>query len=125
MNTPDSLLYTKNHEWVLIEDNVATVGITDFAQGELGDIIYLELPDSGATVVKDDPFGTIEAVKTVADLFAPVPGTIVEVNESLDKSPEKVNKEPYGEGWIIKIEMSDPSELENLMNADEYDKIIQ
>lgn len=125
MSIPSTLLYTENHEWALIEDNVVTVGITDFAQGELGDIIYLELPDEGTAAVGDKPFGTVEAVKTVADLFAPVSGTIVEVNESLNDSPENVNNDPYGEGWIIKIEMSDPSEQDSLMRAEEYAEIIR
>lgn len=124
MNTPTNLLYTKNHEWVLIEDKLATVGISDFAQSELGDIIYFELPEVGKTVIMDEPFGTIEAVKTVADLFTPLSGTILEVNESLNENPEKVNTDPYGEGWIIKIEISNPSEQENLLTAENYAKII-
>jgi len=124
MNTPTNLLYTKNHEWVLIEDKLATVGISDFAQSELGDIIYFELPEVGKTVIMNEPFGTIEAVKTVADLFTPLSGTILEVNESLNENPEKVNTDPYGEGWIIKIEISNPSEQENLLTAENYAKII-
>ena len=124
MNTPTNLLYTKNHEWVLIEDKLATVGISDFAQSELGDIIYFELPEVGKTVIMNEPFGTIEAVKTVADLFTPLSGTILEVNESLNENPEKVNADPYGEGWIIKIEISNPSEQENLLTAENYAKII-
>ena len=124
MKIPANLLYTKNHEWTLIEKNIATVGITDYAQGELGDIIFFELPEVGADVVSDNPFGTIEAVKTVGDLFAPVSGTVVEINESLNTHPENVNDDPYGEGWIIKIELSDPSEKNNLLSADAYDEFI-
>ena len=125
MNTPTNLLYTKNHEWVLIEDKLATVGISDFAQSELGDIIYFELPEVGKTVIMNEPFGTIEAVKTVADLFTPLSGTILEVNESLNENPEKVNTDPCGEGWIIKIEISNPSEQENLLTSENYAKIIR
>ncbi|MFQ6674503.1 MAG: glycine cleavage system protein GcvH [Fidelibacterota bacterium] len=125
MNTPTHLLYTKSHEWVLLENTLAIVGITDFAQGELGDIIFLEFPEVGHTVAKDDPFGTIEAVKTVADLLAPLSGKIVEINDSLDDSPEKVNTDPYGDGWIVKMELSDPSETSQLLGADDYAEIIK
>lgn len=125
MNTPADLLYTEDHEWASIQDNLVTVGITDFAQNELGDIIYLEFPEKGKAVAKGEPFGTVEAVKTVVDLFAPVSGTVVEVNESLNDNPEKVNEDPYGEGWIIRIEMSDPSEKATLLKAADYARIIQ
>jgi len=124
MNIPADLLYTKNHEWISIEENLATIGITDYAQSELGDIIFLELPEKGETVTIDNPFGTIEAIKTVADLFAPLSGNVITVNETLNDSAEKVNNDPYGEGWIIKIELSDPSQQYNLLNAEQYAKII-
>ena len=125
MNTPANLFYTKNHEWTLIEKHLVTIGITDFAQSELGDIIFLELPEVGTTVAKDSPFGTVEAVKTVADLFAPLSGTVIATNETLENNPEKVNSDPYGEGWMIKMEILDPTEQDNLLKADRYAKIIQ
>ena len=123
MLIPDNLFYTKTHEWVKLEDGIATVGITDFAQGELGDIIYFELPDEGIEVTQYDPFGTIEAVKTVADLLAPFSGKIVEVNSNLEDSPESVNEDPFGSGWIVKIEILDEKEKEQLNSADEYEKL--
>ncbi|HIA28703.1 MAG TPA: glycine cleavage system protein GcvH [Candidatus Marinimicrobia bacterium] len=123
MLIPDNLFYTKTHEWVKLEDGIATVGITDFAQGELGDIIYFELPDEGMEVTQYDPFGTIEAVKTVADLLAPFSGKIVEVNSNLEDSPESVNEDPFGSGWIVKIEILDEKEKEQLNSADEYEKL--
>ena len=123
MLIPDNLFYTKAHEWVKLEDGIATVGITDFAQGELGDIIYFELPDEGMEVTQYDPFGTIEAVKTVADLLAPFSGKIVEVNSNLEDSPESVNEDPFGSGWIVKIEILDEKEKEQLNSADEYEKL--
>lgn len=123
MNTPAELKYTKDHEWAKIDGDIALIGITDFAQGELGDIIFVEFPSVGQTLKKDDPFGTIEAVKTVADLFAPLSGEVVEINEALEDAPESVNSDPYGEGWIVKIKLSDLDELDSLMSADDYKQI--
>ncbi len=120
MNIPKGLLYTKDHEWAKKNGDELTVGITDFAQGELGDIIFVELPSVGDEFEGGDPFGTIEAVKTVADLFMPVSGEIVEVNDNLEDNPEAVNKDPYGAGWIVKIKISDESELDDLLSADGY-----
>lgn len=124
MNLPEGLKYTKEHEWVRLEGDIAVVGITDFAQGELGDIVYVEVETVGETLDKDEVFGTVEAVKTVSDLFLPVTGEIVEFNESLEQSAELVNSDPYGEGWMIKIRVSDPSELDGLMDAREYEKMV-
>lgn len=124
MNVPAELKYTEDHEWAKIDGDVATVGITDYAQGELGDVVFVELPEVGATIQKGDTFGTIEAVKAVADLFAPVSGEVIEVNEKLGAEPETVNKDPYGEGWMIKVKLSDPSEVDDLMNADQYKEKI-
>lgn len=124
MNVPPELSYTESHEWVKLDGSTATMGITDYAQDELGDIIYLEFPELGKEVTRGEPFGTIEAVKTVADLFAPLSGTVTEVNESLNVDPEKVNRDPYGKGWMVKFNLSDSSEQENLLTADEYAKII-
>ncbi|MEO1436684.1 MAG: glycine cleavage system protein GcvH [Bacteroidota bacterium] len=124
MKTPDNLKYSKEHEWVLVlEGNIATVGITDFAQGELGDIVYVEVETEGETLSKDDVFGTVEAVKTVSDLFMPVSGKILEFNESLEQTPETVNEDPYEAGWMIKVELSDPSELDELMDAGAYQEL--
>ncbi|MBX3042565.1 MAG: glycine cleavage system protein GcvH [Candidatus Kapabacteria bacterium] len=120
MNFPNDLKYTEDHEWVRVNGNIAEVGVTDHAQGELGDIVYIDIPDSEAEVSQNDTFGTIEAVKTVADMFAPVSGKIVDVNNALNNAPETVNQDPYGAGWIVKIEMSNLSELDNLMDADAY-----
>ncbi len=125
MEIPEDLQYTEEHEWVLVEDDIATVGITDYAQSELGDVVYVELPQVGDLVQQMEPFGTIEAVKTVADLFAPVSGEVIEVNTLLEESPHRVNEDPYGEGWLIKVKMSDPSELENLLSAEEYSNLVQ
>lgn len=124
MNIPQDLQYTTDHEWVRNEDGIITIGISDFAQGELGDIIFVELPEIGQEFDKSDPFGTIEAVKTVADLFAPVTGKIVEVNESLEDAPESVNNDCYGAGWIIKMKYSDHSELDDLISAADYEKSL-
>lgn len=124
MNIPTELKYTKEHEWIKIEDKRATIGITDYAQGELGDIVFVELPTVGEELTQMKPFGTIEAVKSVSDIYAPVSGKVVEVNSSLDDEPMSINKDPYGDGWIIKIEMSDPKELEKLLDADGYKKLI-
>jgi glycine cleavage system H protein len=122
MNIPAGLQYTKDHEWVKIEGNTAIVGITDFAQGELGDIVYVDISSVGQTVAEGDVFGTVEAVKTVSDLYMPVSGKVLEVNPALDGSPEKVNEDPYGEGWMIKIEVSATSSA--LLSADQYKELI-
>jgi glycine cleavage system H protein len=124
MNIPSELKYTKDHEWVRIEGDVATVGITDFAQGELGDIVYVEVETLDESLDKEEVFGTVEAVKTVSDLFLPLSGEIVAFNESLEDEPEKVNSDPYGEGWMIKIKLSDASEIEDLMTDDDYKELI-
>ena len=124
MNIPENLKYTKDHEWVTVSGNIATVGVTDFAQGELGDIVFVEIETEGEDLEKEEVFGTIEAVKTVSDLFMPVSGKIIEVNPELESTPELVNKEPYGEGWMIKIEISNPAELEGLLDAKQYAELI-
>ena len=120
MNIPENLKYTKDHEWLSLDGDVATVGVTDFAQSELGDIVYVEIETEGETIDTNEVFGTVEAVKTVSDLFMPVSGEIIAVNEDLDDSPEKVNESPYEDGWMIKIKLSDPSELDGLLSADDY-----
>ena len=125
MKIPKDLKYTNDHEWVKIEGDVATVGITDFAQGELGDIVYVEVETVDETLVREEVFGTVEAVKTVSDLFAPLSGEIIEFNESLEDEPEKVNTDPYGEGWMVKIKFSNPSELEDLLSAEEYTEVVE
>ena len=124
MNIPAELKYTKDHEWVSVDGDVATVGITDFAQGELGDIVYVEVETLDETLEMEAVFGTVEAVKTVSDLFLPVSGEIVEFNDSLETEPELVNSDPYGQGWMIKVKMSDPSEAEGLLSADDYAALI-
>ncbi len=124
MNIPSNLKYTKDHEWIRVEETFAVIGITDFAQGELGDIVYLEIETVGETIAKEEIFGTIEAVKTVSDLFMPVSGEILEMNESLTDAAEMVNKDPYGEGWLIKIKISDVDELDELLSAEEYNELI-
>ena len=124
MNFPENLKYTKDHEWVLINGNTATIGITDFAQSELGDIVYVEIETDGDTLEKEAVFGTVEAVKTVSDLFMPVSGKITEFNSGLTKNPESVNKDPYGNGWMIKVDMSNASEVNDLMSAVDYKKLI-
>lgn len=118
MNIPSDLLYTKDHEWVKIDGDIATVGVTDFAQGELGDIVYVEIETEGESIDAGEVFGTVEAVKTVSDLFMPLSGEVVEVNEALESNPEVVNSDPYGEGWMIKIKISDKGDL--LMSAEDY-----
>lgn len=124
MNIPEDLKYTREHEWIRDNgDGTATVGVTDFAQGELGDIVFVELEEVGFEFDKDESFGTVEAVKTVSELFAPVSGSITEINEQLEDQPELVNDDPYGDGWMIKLEMSDAGELDDLMTADEYKEI--
>ncbi|MDF1518171.1 MAG: glycine cleavage system protein GcvH [Lutibacter sp.] len=124
MKIPADLKYTKDHEWVKVEGNTATVGITHFAQSELGDIVYVDVDTLNDTIEKDEVFGSVEAVKTVSDLFMPISGEIVEFNEALGDEPEKVNKDPYGEGWMIKIAISDASEIEELLSAAEYGELI-
>ena len=124
MNIPDELKYTKDHEWVSVSGDVATVGITDFAQGELGDIVYVEVETLDETLEMEAVFGTVEAVKTVSDLFLPVSGEIIEFNDTLEGEPELVNSDPYGQGWMIKIKMSNPSELEELLSAEDYAALI-
>jgi glycine cleavage system H protein len=124
MNIPEELKYTREHEWIRDNgDGTATVGVTDFAQGELGDIVFVELEEVGFEFDKDESFGTVEAVKTVSELFAPVSGTVTEINEQLEDQPELVNDDPYGDGWMIKLEMNDPGELADLMTAEEYGEI--
>ena len=124
MKIPEELRYTEEHEWVKLDGNVATVGITDFAQSELGDIVYLEIDTLDSEIDSNDVFGTVEAVKTVSDLFMPVNGKVIEVNSSLEDNPEVVNNDPYGDGWIIKIEVSNPSDIDALMNSEEYKNLI-
>jgi glycine cleavage system H protein len=124
MNIPSELKYTKDHEWIKIEGDTATVGITDFAQGELGDIVYVEVDTLDETLDIEEVFGTVEAVKTVSDLFLPLSGEIIEFNESLEDEPEKVNTDPYGDGWMIKLKISDNSEVENLLSAEDYKALI-
>ncbi|MAJ83269.1 MAG: glycine cleavage system protein H [Flavobacteriaceae bacterium] len=123
MEIKDNLKYTKDHEWVMLDGKVATVGITDFAQSELGDIVYLEVDTVDEELNKDEVFGTVEAVKTVSDLFLPMSGKIIEFNESLNDNPEKVNDSPYGEGWIIKVEITNPAELDELLDSKTYSEI--
>src|SRR3954471_522305 len=124
MNYPSDLRYTKDHEWIKLEGNIATIGITDFAQRELGDIVYVDINTVGKSLNAEEVFGTVEAVKTVSDLFLPVAGTIKEVNPVLEKQPELVNNDPYNEGWMVKVEISDPAQVEKLMSADEYEKMV-
>jgi len=125
MDFPDELSYTEEHEWVLVEDDVASIGITDFAQDSLGDIVFVELPEVGATVEVGKPFGVVESVKAVSDIYAPVTGEIVEVNEELPDAPETVNTSPYEDAWMIKVKLADTSELDALMSADDYKEFIQ
>lgn len=124
MNNPDNLFYTKEHEWVNLKDNKAVIGITDYAQGQLGDVIFIEFPKVGQEVNAGDVFGEVEAVKTVSELYAPVSGTIIELNEELENSPDLVNNDPYGDGWIIKISPNDPDERDELMNFLSYEELI-
>ncbi|GAA4938264.1 glycine cleavage system protein GcvH [Algibacter agarivorans] len=124
MNIPSELKYTKDHEWIKIEDDVATIGVTDFAQSELGDIVYVEVETLDETLEADEIFGTVEAVKTVSDLFLPLSGEIIAFNESLEDEPEKVNTDPYGDGWMIKVKCSDLSQVDGLMSADDYKTLI-
>ena len=124
MNYPDNLLYTKDHEWIRFENDHAIIGITDFAQKELGDIVYLDINTLNETVEKENVFGTVEAVKTVSDLFLPVTGTVTEINTLINDKPELVNKEPYGNGWIVKIKVQNPDDKKELLSAEEYKKLI-
>ncbi len=124
MNIPADLKYTKDHEWVKIDGDMATVGITDFAQSELGDIVYVEIETEGETLDAEEVFGTVEAVKTVSDLFMPVSGEVVEINETLEDTPEAINQDPYGQGWMIKVKMSDTAEIDNLLTAEQYKELI-
>jgi glycine cleavage system H protein len=124
VNVPADLKYTKEHEWLKIDGNVATVGITDWAQGELGDIVFVELPDVGAGVEQMKSFGTIEAVKAVSDLYAPIDGKVTEVNAALDDDPMVINRDPYGDGWMIKIEVADTAQVEQLLDSEGYKKLI-
>lgn len=124
MNIPQELKYTKDHEWVRIDGDIATVGVTDFAQGELGDIVYVEVETVGETLDREEVFGTVEAVKTVSDLFSPISGEILEFNDSLEGTPEKVNSDPYGEGWMVKIRISNEDEISELLSAEDYKDII-
>ncbi|RCS28368.1 glycine cleavage system protein GcvH [Polaribacter sp. WD7] len=125
MNLPSELKYTKDHEWIKIEDNIATVGITDFAQGELGDIVYVDVDTLDDTVEEGEVFGSVEAVKTVSDLFMPLTGEVIEFNEELEDEPELVNSDPYGKGWMIKIEISDASQIDNLLDAEGYKELVK
>ena len=125
MSIPTELYYTAEHEWIKIEGDIATVGITNFAQGELGDIVYVDVDSLDDTVEKDEVFGSVEAVKTVSDLFMPLSGEVTEFNEKLEDEPELVNSDPYGEGWMIKISISDPSEIDALLNASAYQELIE
>ncbi len=124
MNIPANLKYSNDHEWVLVEGNIATVGITDFAQSQLGDVVYVDIQTEGETLSQSEVFGAIEAVKTVADALMPVSGKIIEVNTELENSPESVNKDPYGLGWMVKIELSNPSEVDSLLDAEAYAALI-
>ena len=124
MNIPADLKYTKDHEWIKIEGNVATVGVTDFAQSELGDIVFVEIETLDEELDGEEVFGSVEAVKTVSDLFMPLGGTVIEINENIESSPELVNSDPYGDGWMIKIEIKDPAEIENLLSSEAYSNLI-
>ena len=124
MNFPENLKYTRDHEWLKVDGNTGVVGITEFAQGELGDIVYIEVDTVGQDIESGQVFGTVEAVKTVSDLFMPVSGKIIEFNKDLENQPEAVNKDPYGQGWMVKIEITDPSQIENLLSAEAYNSLV-
>jgi glycine cleavage system H protein len=124
MNVPENLLYTKDHEWIRVEGNTGFIGVTDFAQGELGDVVFIEIETVGETLDKEEVFGTIEAVKTVSDLFMPVSGEILELNPALEETPDVVNKDPYGKGWMVKIKITNPTETANLLTADQYKALL-
>ncbi len=124
MNIPENLKYTKDHEWVSVNGNIATVGITDFAQSELGDIVFVEIETEGEDLDREEVYGTVEAVKTVSDLYMPVAGKVIEFNAELESAPELINKDPYGKGWMIKVEIADPSQLDLLLNSAKYAELI-
>jgi len=124
MNVPENLLYTKDHEWIRIEGDTGYVGVTDFAQGELGDIVFIEIETVGETLAKEEVFGTIEAVKTVSDMFMPVSGEILELNAALEETPDVVNKDPYGKGWMVKIKLTNPSETSVLLTPEQYKALL-
>ena len=124
MEIPAGLKYSKEHEWVASEETVATIGITDYAQDQLGEIVYVELPAVGDKISKDDAFGVVESVKAVSDIYAPVSGTVVEVNQELPESPEMINEDPYGDGWLVKVKVSDPTELDDLLDNEEYEELV-
>ncbi len=124
MNVPENLKYTKDHEWVKVDGNIATIGITDFAQSELGDIVFVDINSEGEDLSAQDIFGTVEAVKTVSDLYMPIAGKVIEINPSIDSSPELINSDAYGEGWMVKVEMSNAAEIEGLMSAAEYQDLV-
>ena len=124
MEFPEGLKYSKEHEWVLVEGKTATIGITEYDQEELGDIVYVELPEIGEKIVKDDPFGAVESVKAVSDVYAPVSGNVLEVNDVLPDNPETINDDPYGDGWMIRVNLTDPDDLKDLMDADEYAEYV-
>ncbi len=124
MNVPDNLKYSKDHEWVSVDGNIAKLGITDYAQGELGDIVYVDIDSDLSDITKDEPFGTIEAVKTVSDLFGPFSGKVIEHNTALQSSPELINTDPYGEGWMLKVEILDPSEIDALLDSAAYKELL-
>ena len=125
MNVPDDLKYTAEHEWIRVEGDEVVVGVTEFAQGELGDVVFIEIETEGETLARGDTFGTIEAVKTVSDLYMPLDGEVVKVNPALEETPELVNSQPFGEGWMVRIKMSDPAQLEDLIPADDYRSMIE
>ncbi|MCF7886590.1 MAG: glycine cleavage system protein GcvH [Candidatus Marinimicrobia bacterium] len=125
MSVKEDLFYTKEHEWIKVEDETGTIGITDYAQEELGDIVFVELPEEGEEVSKGDPIGTIEAVKTVSDIYSPVSGEVIEINNSLEDEAEKINEDPFGEGWIVKLKLNDKSEVDELLSAQEYTDLIE
>ena len=122
---PEVLKYTKEHEWARVEDDIVIIGITDYAQDALGEIVYIELPSEGDEITRGEPFGAVESTKSVSDLYAPISGEVVEVNEALLDSPEAINEDPYGEGWMVKVKPYDPSELEDLMDSDDYTEFIE
>jgi glycine cleavage system H protein len=125
MNFPSNLRYTKDHEWISLEGNIATIGITDFAQGELGDIVYVDINTVGKALAAEEIFGTVEAVKTVSDLFLPIAGTVTEVNSILEKSPELVNNDPYGQGWMVKVTVTHPEDVEKLLDSEAYSALVK
>jgi glycine cleavage system H protein len=125
MEFPKELRYSQEHEWVAVEENIATIGITDYAQEQLGDVVYIELPEVGTQVTKDEAFGVVESVKAVSDVYAPVSGTVTEINVPLPDSPETINEDPYGDAWMIRVDMSDPGEVEDLMTAAQYKKFVE